>query len=76
MQRPKYILCHEIVEFRILRGESRTKSKLTTLELRITYFGLSIHWKDPMDKALDGRDAQENWLMFKDYHLQAQNGPS
>lgn len=50
---------HEIVEFRILRGERKVKSKLTTVDLRTADFG---HFKDLLgrviwDKALEARGA-------------------
>ncbi|KAK4831262.1 hypothetical protein QYF61_016732 [Mycteria americana] len=65
---------HEIVEFNILRALRRVHSKLTTLDFRRADFGLfrgllgRVQW----DKALEGRGAQENWLIFKDVLLQAQ----
>ncbi|PKU28257.1 dtw domain-containing protein 2 [Limosa lapponica baueri] len=65
---------HEMVEFKILRSTRRVHSKLATLEFRRTDFGLlrdlldGVQW----DKALEGRGAQESWLIFKDHFLQAQ----
>ena len=64
---------HEVVEFKILRGARRGHSKLTTLDFRRADFGL---FRDPLgrapwDKALEGRGAQESWLIFKDHLLPA-----
>ncbi|PKU29548.1 glycerol kinase [Limosa lapponica baueri] len=63
---------HEM-EFRILRGGSRAKNKLTTLDFRRADFGLfrDLLGRVPWDKALERRGAQENWLMiFKNHLLQ------
>ncbi|GAB0187581.1 hypothetical protein GRJ2_001223400 [Grus japonensis] len=62
---------HEMVEFRILRAARRVRSKLTTLDFRRADFGL---FRDllPWDKALEGRGAQDSWLVFKGHLLQAQ----
>ncbi|KFW00854.1 hypothetical protein N327_12339, partial [Fulmarus glacialis] len=48
-------------------------SKLTTLDVRRACLGLfrDLLRRVPWDKALEGRGAQESWLIFKD-HLQAQ----
>ncbi|GAB0205246.1 hypothetical protein GRJ2_002990200 [Grus japonensis] len=65
---------HEMVEFRILRAARRARSKLTTLDFRRADFGLfrdllgRISW----DKALEGKGAQDSWLIFKGDLLQAQ----
>ncbi|GAB0186399.1 hypothetical protein GRJ2_001105200 [Grus japonensis] len=65
---------HEMVEFRILRAARRAHSKLTTLDFGRADFGLfrdllgRILW----DKALEGRGAQDSWLIFKGHLLQAQ----
>ncbi|GAB0181438.1 hypothetical protein GRJ2_000609100 [Grus japonensis] len=65
---------HEMVEFKILRAVRRVHSKLTTLDLRRADFGLfrDLLGRVPWDKALEGRGAQESWLVFKDHLLQAQ----
>ena len=65
---------HEIVEFRILGARRRVKSKLTTLDFIRAEFGLfnDLLGRLPWDKALEGRGAQESWLIFKDHLLQAQ----
>ncbi|KFQ04942.1 hypothetical protein N329_07333, partial [Haliaeetus albicilla] len=49
-------------------------SKLTTLDFRRADFGLfrDLLGRVPWDKALEGRGAQESWLIFKDHLLQAQ----
>ena len=65
---------HEIVEFKILRAPRRAHNKLTTLDFRRTDFGLfrDLLGRVPWDKALEGRGAQESWLIFKDHLIQAQ----
>ncbi|KFW61557.1 hypothetical protein AS28_01374, partial [Pygoscelis adeliae] len=49
-------------------------SKLATLDFRRADFGLFRHLlgRVPWDKALEGRGAQESWVIFKDHLLQAQ----
>ncbi|KAJ7407514.1 hypothetical protein BTVI_63030 [Pitangus sulphuratus] len=65
---------HEMVEFEILRATRRAHSKLTTLDFRTADFDLLRDVLDrvPWDNALEGRGAQEIWLIFKDHLLQAQ----
>ncbi|GAB0176265.1 mitochondrial enolase superfamily member 1 [Grus japonensis] len=65
---------HEMVEFRILRAARRVHSKLTTLDFRRADFGLfrDLLGRIPWDKALQGRGAQDSWLIFKGHLLQAQ----
>ncbi|GAB0208094.1 hypothetical protein GRJ2_003275100 [Grus japonensis] len=65
---------HEMVEFKILRAARRAHSKLPTLDFRRTDFGLfrDLIARIPWDKALEGRGAQDSWLVFKDRLLQAQ----
>ncbi|GAB0177051.1 mitochondrial enolase superfamily member 1 [Grus japonensis] len=65
---------HDIVEFKILRAAGRAHSKLTTLDLRRADFGLfrDLLGRIPWDKTLEGRGAQDSWLVFKDHLLQAQ----
>ncbi|GAB0202598.1 mitochondrial enolase superfamily member 1 [Grus japonensis] len=65
---------HEMVEFRILRAARRACSKLTTLDFRRADFGLfrDLLGRVPWDKALEGRGAQDSWLIFKAHLLQAQ----
>ncbi|GAB0204649.1 mitochondrial enolase superfamily member 1 [Grus japonensis] len=65
---------HEMVEFRILRAVRRAHSKLTTLDFRRADFGLfrDLLGRIPWDKALEGRGAQDSWLIFKGHLLQAQ----
>ncbi|GAB0179421.1 hypothetical protein GRJ2_000407400 [Grus japonensis] len=65
---------HETVEFKILRAARRVHSKLTTLAFRRADFGLfrDLLGRLPWDKVLEGRGAQESWLVFKDHLLQAQ----
>ncbi|GAB0207775.1 macrophage immunometabolism regulator [Grus japonensis] len=65
---------HEMVEFRILRAARRAHSKLTTLDFRRADFGLfrDLLGRIPWDKALEGRGAQDSWLIFKGHLLQAQ----
>ncbi|GAB0177254.1 hypothetical protein GRJ2_000190600 [Grus japonensis] len=65
---------HGIVEFNILRAVRRAHSKLTTLGFRRADFSLfrDLLGRIPGDKALEGRGAQDSWLIFKDHLLQAQ----
>ncbi|GAB0180505.1 hypothetical protein GRJ2_000515800 [Grus japonensis] len=65
---------HEMVEFKILRAARRAHSKLTTLDFKRADFGLfrDLLGRVPWDKALEGRGAQDSWLIFKDHLLQAQ----
>ncbi|GAB0205664.1 mitochondrial enolase superfamily member 1 [Grus japonensis] len=65
---------HEMVEFRILRAARRALSKLTALDFRRAEFGLfrDVLGRIPWDKALEGRGAQDSWLIFKGHLLQAQ----
>ncbi|GAB0205871.1 hypothetical protein GRJ2_003052700 [Grus japonensis] len=65
---------HETVEFRILRAARRACSKLTTLAFSRADFGLfrDLLGRIPWDKALEGRGAQDSWLIFKGHLLQAQ----
>ncbi|GAB0204561.1 hypothetical protein GRJ2_002921700 [Grus japonensis] len=65
---------HEMVQFKILRAAKRVHSKLTTLGFRRADFGLFKDMVDrvPWDKALEGRGAQESWLIFKGHLLRAQ----
>ncbi|GAB0175756.1 hypothetical protein GRJ2_000040800 [Grus japonensis] len=64
----------EMVEFKILRAARRAHSKLTTLDFRRADFGLfrDLLGRIPWDKVLEGRGAQDSWLIFKDHLLQAQ----
>ncbi|GAB0193807.1 hypothetical protein GRJ2_001846000 [Grus japonensis] len=65
---------HEMVEFKILRAARRVDSKLTTLDLRRADFGLfrDLLGRVPWYKALEGRGAQDSWLVFKDHLIPAQ----
>ncbi|GAB0208629.1 hypothetical protein GRJ2_003328600 [Grus japonensis] len=65
---------HEMVEFRILRAVRRAHSKLATLDFRRADFGLfrDLLGRIPWGKALEGRGAQDSWLIFKGHLLQAQ----
>ncbi|GAB0193880.1 mitochondrial enolase superfamily member 1 [Grus japonensis] len=65
---------HEMVEFKILRAARRAHSKLTALDFRRADFGLfrDLLGRIPWDKALEGRGAQDSWLIFKHHLLQAQ----
>ncbi|GAB0183953.1 mitochondrial enolase superfamily member 1 [Grus japonensis] len=65
---------HKMVEFRILRAARRAHSKLTILDFRRADFGLfrDLLGRIPWDKALEGRGAQDSWLIFKGHLLQSQ----
>ncbi|GAB0204721.1 hypothetical protein GRJ2_002937700 [Grus japonensis] len=62
---------HDMVEFKILRAARRVHSKLTTPDFKRADFGLfrDLLGRVPWDKALEGRGAQESWLVFKDHLL-------
>ncbi|GAB0209089.1 hypothetical protein GRJ2_003374600 [Grus japonensis] len=66
---------HEMVEFRILRGRSRTMSRITTLDFRRANFGLfkALLGKIPWVKTLEDREVQEGWSIFKHHFLRAQD---
>lgn len=65
---------HEIVEFTIGQGGSRTASKITTLDFLRDNFSLfrDLLGRIPWETALQGRGVQELGLIFKDCFLQAQ----
>ncbi|GAB0204405.1 mitochondrial enolase superfamily member 1 [Grus japonensis] len=65
---------HEMVEFRILRAARRVHGKLAILDFRRADFDLfrDLLGRIPWDKALEGRGAQDSWLIFKHHLLQAQ----
>ncbi|GAB0205472.1 mitochondrial enolase superfamily member 1 [Grus japonensis] len=65
---------YKMVEFRILRAARRALSKLTTLNFSRADFGLfrDLLGRIAWDKALEGRGAQDSWLIFKGHLLQAQ----
>ncbi|GAB0205044.1 mitochondrial enolase superfamily member 1 [Grus japonensis] len=58
---------HEMVEFKILRAARTAHSKLTSLDFRRADFGLfrDLLGRVPWDKVLEGREAQDSWLVFK-----------
>ena len=62
------------MEFKILRAVRRAHSKLTALDFRRADFGLfrDLLGRIPWDKVLEGRGAQDSWLIFKGHLLQAQ----
>ena len=63
-----------MVELKILRTVRRAHSKLATLDSRRAEFGLfrDLLGRIPWDTALEGRGAQESWLIFRDHLLQVQ----
>ncbi|PKU43988.1 glycerol kinase [Limosa lapponica baueri] len=65
---------HERVEFMILKAVRRVHNKLTNMNFRGAYCGLSkeLLRRVPWDEALEGRGPQESWLIFKHHLLQAQ----
>ena len=65
---------HERVEFKILRAARRAHSKLTTMDFRRADVALfrGLLGRVPWDEALEGRGAQESWLIFRDHLFQAQ----
>ena len=62
------------MEFKILWAVRRAHSKLTTLDFRRAGFDLfrDLLGRLPLDIALEGRGAQESWIIFKDHLLQPQ----
>ncbi|PKU37175.1 glycerol kinase [Limosa lapponica baueri] len=58
---------HEMVEFKNLKAARRVDSKLT-LDIRREAFGFfwDLLGRVPWDKALEGKGAQECWLILKD----------
>ena len=65
---------HEMVEFKILRKRRRVKNKVTALEFRSVDFRIfkNLLGRILWDRVLEGRKAQESWLIFKDHILQSQ----
>ena len=65
---------YEMVEFKILRAARRPHNKLNSFDFMRADFGLfgDLLGRVPGHKALEGRGAQENWLVFTDLLLQAQ----
>ena len=65
---------HELLEFKILRAVRRAHSKLTALDFRRADFGLirNLLGRVPRHEVLEGKAAQECWLVFKDHLLQTQ----
>ena len=63
-----------MAELKTLRAARKAHSKLTTMDFRRADFGLfrDLLGRVTWDKALEGRGAQESWLIFKDHPLQAQ----
>ncbi|XP_028940161.1 F-BAR domain only protein 2-like, partial [Antrostomus carolinensis] len=66
---------YEIVEFRITCSGHRATSRTAALDFKRANFGLFMELlgEIPWDRALDGRGAQESWLIFKHHFLQAQD---
>jgi len=54
-----------------LRAARRAHSNLTILDSRKADFGIcrDLLGRVPLDKALEGKGAQESWLIFKDHLL-------
>ncbi|GAB0189727.1 hypothetical protein GRJ2_001438000 [Grus japonensis] len=65
---------HEMVDLKTLRAARRVHSKLATLDFRRADFGFfrDLLGRVPWEKALEGRGAQESWLVFEGHLLQAQ----
>ncbi|GAB0183528.1 hypothetical protein GRJ2_000818100 [Grus japonensis] len=64
-----------MMEFRILHGRSRAISRITTLGFRRANFGLfkDLLGRIPRVRALEGREVQESWSVFKHHFLLAQD---
>jgi len=65
---------HEMVEFRILRGESRAISRIKTLDLRRANFGFfkELLGGIPWASVLEVMGVQECWSLFESHFLHAQ----
>lgn len=65
---------HEMKKYQTLGALMRTHSKLTTVDLRIADLGLfrNLLGRVLWNKTLEGRGAQETWLIFKDHLFQVQ----
>lgn len=64
----------DIAEFKVLMTVRSAHSKLRTLDFRradFDLFGDSLG-RVPWNKSLEGREAQESWLIFKDQLFQIQ----
>ena len=66
---------HEMVEFAILRGGRKAISMIKTSDLRRANFGLfkELLGGIPWVRALEGREDQECWSLFKHHFLLAQD---
>ena len=66
---------HNMVEFRILQGGSRAKSRIATLDFRRENFGLfkDLLGRIPWVRALEGRGVQDSWSTFKHHFLQTRD---
>ncbi|GAB0210014.1 mitochondrial enolase superfamily member 1 [Grus japonensis] len=68
------VLSMYVLHFKDGEHSRRALSKLTTLDFRRADSGLfrDLLGRIPWDKALEGRGAQDSWLIFKGHLLQAQ----
>ncbi|KAJ7399793.1 glycerol kinase [Pitangus sulphuratus] len=68
---------HGIVEFRILRGESNTKTRITTSDFGRADCGLirDLLERIPQYMALERREVHERQMIVKDHIFQAQVHP-
>lgn len=66
---------HEMVEFEILSGGSKAKSRIATLDFRRANFDLlwDLLGAIPWARVLEGKGACESWLAFKWLFFQAQD---
>lgn len=64
---------YEMMEFKIHRAVGRMHSRLAALHFRSADFGpfRELLGRVPWNKALEGRGAQESWLLLKDDLLQS-----
>lgn len=71
---------HEMVEFRISCGSNRITSRITTLDFSRANFGLfrQLLGEIPWARLLEGKGAQNSWLVFRDciYRVQNQSIPT
>ena len=65
---------HAIMEFRILYGRNKAKSRISTLDFRRVNFDFfaDLLGRIPWNQALEGSEVQNSWLIFKDHFLRDQ----
>lgn len=64
---------HDVMEIPILREEKAANRRSTTLDYRISDFGLlkDLFGRIPQEIVIERGADQESWLIFRDHLLQA-----